>query len=93
MQTRDNDNKKQIEEKRDLDLENIAGDLFIAEYQVDKLQTRLANVVYGYRPKMSNNKASTQIFKHNNKWYKLSLGVDEVNVTPAKDIIEQEFDY
>ena len=35
MQTRDNDNKKQIEEKRDLDLENIAGDLFIAEYQVD----------------------------------------------------------
>jgi len=92
MQTRDN-GKQAEEEKRDLDLENIAGDLFIAEYQVDKLQTRLANVVYGYRPKMSNNNASTQIFKHNNKWYKLSLRVDEVNVTPAKDIIEQEFDY
>ena len=91
MQTRDNE--KQAEEKRDLDLENIVGNLFIAEYQVDKLQTRLANVVYGYRPKMSNNNASTQIFKHNNKWYKLSLRVDEVNVTPAKDIIEQEFDY
>ena len=92
MQTRDN-GKQAEEEKRDLDLENIAGDLFIVEYQVDKLQTRLANVVYGYRPKMSNNNASTQIFKHNNKWYKLSLRVDEVNVTPAKDIIEQEFDY
>jgi hypothetical protein len=92
MQTRDkdNDNKKQAaEEKRDLDLENIVGNLFIAEYQVDKLRTRLADLVYGYRSKMSNNKASTQIFKHNNKWYKLSLRVDEVNVTPAKDIIEQ----
>ena len=80
MQTRDNDNKKQAaEEKRDLDLENIVGNLFIAEYQVDKLRTRLANSFYGYRARVSNNnKASTHVFKHNNKWYKLSLRVDEV---------------
>jgi hypothetical protein len=91
MQTRDN--AKQAEEKRDLELENIVGNLFIAEYQVDKLRTRLADLVYGYRPRMSNNKASTHVFKHNNKWYKLSLSVDEVNVTPAKDIVEQEFDH
>ena len=92
MQTRDNE--KQAEEKRDLDLENIVGNLFIAEYQIDKLRARLADLVYGYRPKMSNNKASTHVFKHNNKWYKLSLKVDGVNVTPAdKDIIEQEFNY
>ena len=94
MQIRDNDNKKQpAEEKRDPELENIVGNLFIAEYQVDKLRTRLADLVYGYRPRMSNNKASTHVFKHNNKWYKLSLSVDEVNVTPAKDIVEQEFDH
>ena len=93
MQTRDNDKKQAAEEKRDLDLENIVGNLFIAEYQVDKLQTRLADLVYGYRPKMSNNKTSTQIFKHNNKWYKLSLRVDEVNVTSIKDNSEREFDY
>jgi hypothetical protein len=93
MQTRDNDKKQAAEERRDLDLENIAGNLFIAEYQVDKLRTRLADLVYGYRPKMSNNKASAQIFKHNNKWYKLSLKVDEVNVTSTKDTVEQEFDY
>jgi hypothetical protein len=91
MQTRDNG--KQAEEKRDLELENIVGNLFIAEYQVDKLRTRLADLVYGYRPRMSNNKASTHVFKHNNKWYKLSLSVDEVNVTPTKDIVEQEFDH
>ena len=80
MQTRDNDNNKKLaaEEKRDLDLENIAGNLFIAEYQVDKLQTRLANSFYGYRAQMSNNnKASTHIFKHNNKWYKVSLRIEE----------------
>ena len=41
MQTRDN-GKQAAEEKRDLDLENIVGNLFIAEYQVDKLRTRLA---------------------------------------------------
>jgi hypothetical protein len=91
MQTRENG--KQAEEKRDLELENVVGNLFIAEYQVDKLRTRLADLVYGYRPRMSNNKASTHVFKHNNKWYKLSLSVDEVNVTPAKDIVEQEFDH
>jgi hypothetical protein len=92
MQTRDN-GKQAAEEKRDLELENVVGNLFIAEYQVDKLRTRLADLVYGYRPRMSNNKASTHVFKHNNKWYKLSLSVDEVNVTPAKDIVEQEFDH
>ena len=91
MQTRDNG--KQAEEKRDLDLENIVGNLFIAEYQVDKLRTRLVDLVYGYRPRMSNNKASTHVFKHNNKWYKLSLRVDEVNVTSTKNIVEQEFDH
>ena len=35
MQTRDNDDKKQAEEeKRDLELENIVGNLLIAEYQL-----------------------------------------------------------
>ena len=94
MQIRDSDdNKKQAEEeKRDLDLENIVGNRFIDEYQVDKLQTRLAKIVYGYDydydygPQMSNNNtASTHVFKHNNKWYKLSLRIDETNATGNKD--------
>jgi len=84
MQTRDNE--KQAEEKRDLDLENIVGNLFISEYQVDKLRTRLADLVYGYRPLMSNDKASTHVFKHNNKWYKLSLRIDETDATGDKDM-------
>jgi hypothetical protein len=80
MQTRDN-NKKQAEETRDLELENIVGNLLIAEYQVDRLQTRLVDIVHGYRREMSGAKTSAHIFKHNDKWYKLSLKIDEANAT------------
>jgi hypothetical protein len=83
MQTRD-----KVEEKRDLELENIVGNLLIAEYQVDRLRTRLADVVSGYRSQLMKNNASTHIFKHNNKWYKLSLRIDDVN--PAKDSYEEK---
>jgi hypothetical protein len=56
---------------RDLELENIVDNLLIAEYQVDKLRTRLNNIINRYRPQMKNNKASSHVFKHNDKWYKL----------------------
>jgi hypothetical protein len=87
MQTRD---KERVEEKRDLELENIVGNLLIAEYQVDRLRSRLAELVDGYRPQMKNNKASTLVFKQNNKWYKLSLRIDETDVTPTKGVSEQK---
>ena len=75
-----------LKKKRDPELENIVGNLFIAEYQVDKLRARLADLVYGYRPRMSNNnKASTHVFKHNNKWYKISLRIDETDATGDED--------
>ncbi len=80
MQTRD-----KVEEKRDVELENIVGNLLIAEYQVDRLRTRLGDLVDGYRPKMMKNNASTHVFKHNNKWYKLSLRIEETDVTLAND--------
>ena len=85
MQTRD-----KTEEKRDLELENIVGNLLIAEYQVDRLRTRLADLVSGYRPQMMKNNASTHVFKHDNKWYKLSLRIDETDVTPPKGVSEQK---
>jgi hypothetical protein len=89
MQTRDRwKQSKEEQEKRDQELENIAGNLLIAEYQVDKLQTRLADFVDGSRPEMSNSKASTHVFEHNNKWYKLSLKIDETVVASVKDIEE-----
>jgi hypothetical protein len=92
MQTRDSTNREQSEEgKRDLELENIVGNLLIAEYQVDRLRTRLSDIVNGYRPQMmKKSNTSTHVFKHNNKWYKLVLRIDETDVTPAKDISEKK---
>jgi hypothetical protein len=84
MQTRDN-GKQAAEEKRDLELENVVGNLFIAEYQVDRLRTRFSNLVDGHKPQMSNNKASTHVFKHNNKWYKISLRIDETDAACDED--------
>jgi hypothetical protein len=89
MQTRDKDNEKlseegEGEEKRDLELENVVGNLLVAEYQVDRLRTRLNDMINGYRPYVKNNKTSTHVFKHYNKWYKLSLRIDESDADSAK---------
>ena len=50
--------------KRDLELENLVGNLLIAEYQVDRLRTRLGDIVNRYRPQKRQNNASTHVFKH-----------------------------
>ena len=56
MQTRDSTNRDRSEGgKRDLELENIVGNLLIVEYQVDRLRTRLSDIVNGYRPQMMKN--------------------------------------
>jgi hypothetical protein len=34
--------------------------------------------------KSNQNKASTQVFKHNNKWYKISLRIEETDASSAK---------
>jgi hypothetical protein len=54
------------EEKRDLELENIVGNLMIAQYQVDKLRSRLTERIDEYGS-LSNKKASMHVFKHNDK--------------------------
>ena len=88
MQTRDKEKQSEEgegEEKRDLELENIVGNLLVAEYQVDRLRTRLSDLINGYRPHIKNNKTSTHVFKHYNKWYKLSLRIDETDVKSTED--------
>jgi hypothetical protein len=87
MQTRKNNAQvPDIDEERDLELENIIGNLMIAQYQVDKLRSRLSERVGGYGS-ASNKKASAHIFKHNDKWYKVTLRVDEMAVS-QRDISE-----
>lgn len=86
MQTRKNAQVPDIDEERDLELENILGNLMIAQYQVDKLRSRLGERVGGYGS-ASNKKASAHIFKHNDKWYKITLRVDEMAIN-QRDISE-----
>ena len=87
MQTRKNAQVPDIDEDRDLELENILGNLMIAQYQVDKLRSRLSERVGGYGS-ASNKKSSAHIFKHNDKWYKITLRVDEMAVS-QRDIAEE----
>ena len=67
--------------KRDLELENIARNQMITEYQVDKLRQRLSQQVrgIGYRS-FSNMKTSSHTFKYDGKWYKLSIKVEELSL-------------
>jgi hypothetical protein len=85
MQTRDK-GKQSEDEGRDLELENLVGNLLVAEYQVDRLRTRLSDIINRYRPQIKNNKASSHVFKHNDKWYRLSLKIDETDIASVKDI-------
>ena len=79
MQTR---NAGKIVEEREQELENIIGNLLIADYQVQRLRSRLAEKIGGVQPPLPRNK-SAYTFKHNGKWYRVSVRVDEMD-TAAK---------
>ena len=70
------------ETNRDIELENIAGNLMIAEYQVDKLRYRLSQQVRSgvYHP-FGAVKTSAHTFKYNGKWYRVSIKVEEVSLS------------
>ena len=71
---------------RDLELENIAGNLMIAEYQVDKLRQRLSQQIrgIGYRS-FSNRKTSSHTFNYDGKSYNLSVKLEEVALENDND--------
>src|SRR5919204_5962878 len=70
--------EEDIDTKRDLELENLAGNLMIAEYQVDKLRHRLSQQDrdIGY-DSFGSEKTSAHTFKYDGKWYKVSIKVEE----------------
>ena len=72
-----NDMSERITRDRDIELENIIGNLMIAEYQVDRLQSRLSEGVGGLGSG-SNKKSSSFVFKKNDKWYRVTLAVEEM---------------
>ncbi|MEM2139981.1 hypothetical protein [Nitrososphaera sp.] len=84
MQTR----KRQEIEHRDTELENIVGNLLIAEYQVEKLRGRLMEKLTPAYSGTNAVNSSAYSFKIGGKWYKLSLKVEEeteLNIKKEKE--------
>ena len=80
-------NKAAISEtdERDIELENIIGNLLIAEYQVDKLRNRLVEKV---APAHSGSRAkdhSAYNFKSGAKWYRISIKIEEEELGGGAD--------
>jgi hypothetical protein len=75
------DNEKEELEKRDIELENIVGNLMIAEYQVEKLRVTEKTGRYGYG---TDKKVSSHMFKHDNRWFKISIKVEELAIDKAR---------
>ena len=63
-------------EKRDIELENLVGNLLIGQYQVERLKERVSqNLNTGDRSKISQNP-----FKYKNNWYRITINVDQVDL-------------
>jgi hypothetical protein len=86
--------EEDIDIKRDLELENIAGNLMIAEYQVDKLRHRLSQQVRdSVYHSFSNIKTSAHTFKYDGKWYRVSIKVEEVSLDRDNNAVNsQDYD-
>ncbi|AFU60074.1 hypothetical protein Ngar_c31580 [Candidatus Nitrososphaera gargensis Ga9.2] len=64
-------------EDRDIELENIIGNLLIAEYQVDKLRNRLVDKISPSYSSAGAKDHSAYSFKIGSKWYRVSIKVEE----------------
>jgi hypothetical protein len=76
---------------RDRELENVVGNLMIAQYQVNKLRSKLAGRIGGYYH-LHNIRTSAFTFKHNEKWYKVSIRVDEISNGEKQFFIKQRYE-
>ena len=83
------ENQKEDLEKRDIELENIVGNLMIAEYQVERLRTRVTEKIGAYGS-VSHKKVSSHMFKHDRRWFKISVKVEELPIDKARAIQEIE---
>jgi hypothetical protein len=73
------DNSK---DERNREFENTLGNLFVAEYQLYRLRERLKNHL---------DRTSTFIYKHENKWYKISMNVEVFDPeTENKEAVHEE---
>lgn len=72
-------------EDRDKDLENIIGNLLVAEYQVDKLRCRLADKISPSYSSMQAKNSSAYSFNVGSKWYRVSVKIEEQELAIEAD--------
>jgi hypothetical protein len=83
---------KEVEGDRDTELENVVGNLMIAQYQVDKLRSKLAGKIGGYYHHFHNTQSSIFAFKDNKKWYRVSIRVDETSNDEKQFVTKQKYE-
>lgn len=79
-----------MKEARDQELENIIGNLLIAEYQVERLRARVIENLGAKYTYAAEQKQSTHIFRSNGRWIKVSINVEEMTIESGKAIREGE---
>lgn len=72
-------------EERDIELENIIGNLLIAEYQVDKLRHRLVEKISSSYSSAEAKDKSAYSFRVGSKWYRVSLKIEEEDLVIEAD--------
>lgn len=71
-------------DERDIELENMLGNLLIAEYQVDKLRCRLADKISpSFSIQAKNNSAYS--FNVGSEWYHVSVKIEEQELVIEAD--------
>lgn len=63
-------------ENRDIEVENLVGNLLIAEYQVERLKERVSTNLGMH----DFNKTSQSLYMHNKNWYKVTIKVDRLDL-------------
>ncbi len=74
---------------KDIELENIVGNLLIAEYQAEKLKDRLVDKVGGRYTRLIDKKQSIHIFKSNDSWVKVSINVEKIATEKAHNVQDE----
>jgi hypothetical protein len=64
-------------EERDIELENMLGNLLIAEYQVDRLRCRLAEKISPSYSSIQAKNTSAYSFNVGSKWYRVYVKIEE----------------
>ena len=66
-----------IGQEKNRELENLVGNLLVAEYQVQRIKQRMAEkITWWYDAKSIKDNRSTFVFSSNEKWYRVSVEVE-----------------